>query len=37
MTTMIALFALLVLPMAIALYFEIDTPEVEEEYVPDGR
>ena len=37
MVTMIALLALLVLPMAIGLYFEIGKPEAEEEYVPDGR
>jgi len=37
MTTMIALLALLGLPMMIGMYFEIDKTEAEEEYVPDGR
>lgn len=37
MVTMIALLAVLAVPIVIGLYFEIDAPETEEEYVPDGR
>lgn len=37
MTTMIALIAILAVPMVIGLYLDLDKTEQEEEYIPDGR
>lgn len=37
MITMIAILALVSIPLVLDIYLENGKPEAEEEYVPDGR